>query len=104
MYVSDAAECIVQALEKYENSSSPINIGTGKDITIKGLVDHIVDAIGYDGDVFWNEDKPDGQLKKLLNPSKMKEIIQIDPTNIREGLRKTIDWYTNNKEKADSRK
>ena len=104
MYVSDAAECIVQALEKYENSSSPLNIGTGKDITIKELVDHIVDAIGYDGDVFWNEDKPDGQLKKLLNPSKMKEIIQIDPTNIREGLRKTIDWYTNNKEKADSRK
>ena len=104
MYVSDAAECIVQALEKYDDTDEPLNIGTGKDITIKELVSHIVNAVNYNGEIFWNEDKPDGQLTKLLNPSKMQKIIQIDPIKIEDGIQKTVDWYTNNKQEADSRK
>ena len=104
MYVDDAAEGIVQALQKYDDDSSPLNIGTGEDITIKELVDYIVNAVGYEGETFWNTDKSDGQLKKLLNVSKMQQFIQIDPTSIEEGLQKTVAWYITNKKIADARK
>ena len=103
MYVNDAAEAVVQALEKYDDNSQPLNIGTGKDISIKDLVEYIVDIVKYEGEVVWNTDKPDGQMKKLLDTSKMKEFIEIDPIDIKTGLASTIQWYMNNKEKADAK-
>ena len=104
MYVSDAAEAIVQALEKYDDHTQPLNIGTGNDITIKELVNYIVDSLGYEGDVIWNTEKPDGQLKKLLSTERMNKIIDINPLGLSEGINKTVEWYINNKEWADSRK
>ena len=104
MYVPDAAESIVQALEKYDDHNHPLNIGTGNEITIKELVDHIVKAIGYNGDIKWDSEKPDGQLKKLLSTKKMNKIIDINPIGIEEGIRETVKWYFKNKDWADSRK
>ena len=104
MYIDDAAEGIVQALEKYEDSDEPLNIGTGNDITIKELVEHIINVVGYEGEVFWNEDKPDGQLKKLLSVSKMRKFVQINSLDIENGLQKTVEWYINNKQEADARR
>ena len=104
MYVSDAAEAIVQALEKYDDHTQPLNIGTGNDITIKELVNYIVTSLGYEGDVIWNTEKPDGQLKKLLSTERMNKIIDINPAGLSEGINKTVEWYINNKEWADSRK
>ena len=103
MYVDDAGEAIVQALEKYEDSSLPLNIGTGINISIKQLVDYIVAAVDYDGEVDWNTNKPDGQMKKLLDVSRMKDIIEISPISVEEGIKKTVDWYDSNKAKADAR-
>ena len=57
----------------------------------------------YDGEVDWNTNKPDGQMKKLLDVSRMKDIIEISPISVEEGIKKTVDWYTSNKEKADAR-
>ena len=104
MYVYDAAEAIVQALKKYDDCSQPLNIGTGKDISIKDLVGYITKAINYEGDVFWNTEKPDGQMKKLLATSRMKEYIDITPIDVGEGVRRTVEWYSKNKEKADAKK
>ena len=104
MYVDDAANAIVQALQKYENQSDLLNIGTGHDITIKELVEYISEAVQYDGEVVWNTEKPDGQMKKLLSVEKMKQIIQIDPLSVKDGIQKTVDWYIENKEEADARK
>ena len=104
MYVDDAAAAIVQALQKYEDKEQPLNIGTGQDITIKELVEYISDAVKYNGEVVWNTDKPDGQMKKLLSVDKMKTIIQINPMAVKEGIQKTVDWYIENKEEADARK
>ena len=104
MYVDDAADAIVQALQKYENQSDLLNIGTGHDITIKELVEYISEAVQYDGEVVWNTEKPDGQMKKLLSVEKMKQIIQIDPLSVKDGIQKTVDWYIENKEEADARK
>ena len=103
MYVDDAGEAIVQALEKYEDNSLPLNIGTGKDISIKQLVEHIVEAVGYEGEVDWNTDKPDGQMKKLLDVSRMKSMIDISPMSVKDGIEKTVNWYSSNKEKADAK-
>ena len=104
MYVDDAAEAIVQALEKYEDHSQPLNIGTGIDISIKQLVEYISSAVGFEGEVDWNTDKPDGQLKKLLDTSRMKDVINIEPISVKDGIEKTTKWYVTNKEKADAKK
>ena len=104
MYVDDAAEAIVQALQKYEDNSSPLNIGTGSDISIKELVEYINEAVGYKGEIFWNTDKPDGQMKKLLSVEKMKEYIEINPISVKEGIAETVKWYSSNKKEADAKK
>lgn len=104
MYVEDAAEAIVQALQKYNDHSQPLNIGTGKDISIKQLVEYIISAVNYEGDVDWNTDKPDGQMKKLLDTTRMKEYIDITPIEISEGIKKTVQWYISNKDEADAKK
>ena len=104
MYVSDAAEAIVQVLEKYDDTTLPLNIGTGNDITIRELVDHIIEAVAYQGEVTWDTDKPDGQIKKLLDVSRMKGCLDITPKNIKEGILKTVKWYASNKKWADERK
>ena len=90
--------------ENVDHKDQPLNIGTGQDITIKELVEYISDAVKYNGEVVWNTDKPDGQMKKLLSVDKMKTIIQIDPMSVKEGIQKTVDWYIENKEEADARK
>jgi GDP-L-fucose synthase len=104
MYVEDAAEAIVQTLEKYEDNDTPLNVGTGSDISIKELVTYIVDALKYEGGVFWNTEKPDGQMKKLLDTSRMQEILDMSPIDVKEGIKRTVAWYIENKEEADARK
>ena len=104
MYVYDAADAIVQALQNYDDPSQPLNIGTGKDISIKELVEYIIKAVGYEGEVFWNLEKPDGQMKKLLDTTRMKEYIDISPVEIEEGIKSTVEWYSVNKDKADAKK
>ena len=104
MYVDDAAEAIVQALQGYNDCSQPLNIGTGKEISIKQLVDYISKAVGYKGDVLWNTDKPDGQMKKLLDTSRMKDFVEITPVDVEKGIKHTVEWYKANKEKADAKK
>ena len=67
-------------------------------------MNYIVTSLGYEGDVIWNTEKPDGQLKKLLSTERMNKIIDINPAGLSEGINKTVEWYINNKEWADSRK
>ena len=92
MFCNDAGEAIVQALEKYDEAM-PLNIGTGIEGTIKELVEIIAEAVEYEGEVFWDSSKPDCQMKKLLDTSKMKSILDIEPTGLQEGIKETIDWY-----------
>ena len=104
MYVSDAADAIVQALQNYDDHSQPLNIGTGKDISIKELVEYIIKAVNYEGEVFWNTEKPDGQMKKLLDTTRMKEYINISPVEVEEGIKKTVEWYSINRDEANAKK
>lgn len=92
-YVEDAAEAIIMATERY-NKSEPVNIGAGFEISIKDLVELIVELTGYKGNIIWDETKPDGQPRRMLDTTKAyKEFGFKAKTDFREGLKRTIDWY-----------
>jgi len=92
-YVEDAVDAIILATEKY-NKSDPINIGAGFEISIKDLVNLIVELTGFMGKVVWDITKPDGQPRRMLDTTKaLNEFGFVAKTDFRKGLRKTINWY-----------
>jgi GDP-L-fucose synthase len=74
MFVKDAAEAVVQSLERYDDASKPLNIGTGEETTIKELVLLVANAVGYEGEIFWDIEKGGGQKRKLLDTTRMRSI------------------------------
>ena len=95
-YVEDAAEAIVLATEHY-NKSGPVNIGAGFEISIKELVELIVELTGFQGHIRWDATKPDGQPRRMLDTTKaFQEFGFKTKTDFREGLKKTIEWYQKN--------
>jgi GDP-L-fucose synthase len=95
LYVADAAEAIVLATEKY-NKVSPINIGSGQEISIKDLVELIAKMMNFKGKLKWDTTKPDGQPKRCLDTSKAKREFGFQAqTLFKDGLQKTINWYIN---------
>lgn len=98
LYVEDAAEGIILATERYDGSQ-PANLGTGSEIKIMDLVNMIVKLTGYDGRIVWDTSQPDGQPRRCLNVEKARNLFGFKAeTNLVEGLRKTIDWYMQNRE------
>lgn len=103
LYVEDCARAIVQAAEVYEDVE-PLNIGTGIGTSIRELTDLIHEISGFKGSLRWNADKPDGQMIKILDVSRMKSALKwFPPTDLRTGLEKTISWYREHKGEADAR-
>ena len=96
LYVKDGAEGIVLATEKYDKPE-PINLGSGKEISIKALVNLICRLMDFKGEIRWDVSKPDGQPRRLLNVLKAKKEFGFKAEmSLEEGLRKTIDWYLKN--------
>ena len=92
-YVEDAAEAIILAMERY-NKSDPVNIGAGFEISIKEIVDLIVNLTSFEGRIMWDTTKPDGQPRRMLDTQKaLTEFGFKAKTDFHEGLKKTIDWY-----------
>ncbi len=99
IYAADAAEGILLATEKY-NESEPVNIGAGFEITIKNLVKNIVKLTGFKGEIRWDTSKPDGQPRRCLDTQKAFEKFGFRAkTDFDEGLRNTIKWYRKQKDK-----
>lgn len=93
LYVADAAECIVIASEQY-TGEAPINVGSAQEISIKDLVYLIKEVVGYQGDLVWDETKPDGQPRRSLDTSRAwQELGWKAATPLRQGLEQTIQWY-----------
>jgi len=93
LYVDDAARAAILAAEKYDKSE-PINIGSGREITINELVELIIKLMNADLKIRWNTQKPNGQPRRCLNIDKAKKEIGFVPSvSIEDGLRKTIEWY-----------
>jgi GDP-L-fucose synthase len=98
LYVEDAARGIILATERY-NKPDPVNLGSGFEISIKELVDLIVEIAGFDGEIIWDTSKPDGQPRRCLDVSRAKEEFGFEAkVGFREGLERTIEWYKKNRE------
>jgi len=97
LYVDDAAMSIILASEKY-NKSDPVNVGSGFEIKIKDLVELIADQIGFNGDIVWDKNKPDGQQKRCLDISRAKKEFSFKAKiDFKKGIKKTVDWYNSQK-------
>jgi GDP-L-fucose synthase len=93
LFVQDAAKGIVLAAEKYKGNE-PVNLGSGKEITIKDLATKIAEIMDYKGRIIWDKTKPNGQPRRCLDVSRAKQEFGFKAkTDFEEGLRKTIDWY-----------
>jgi GDP-L-fucose synthase len=93
LYVEDAAEGIVLATERYDGGE-PVNLGTGREISISDLVTLIARETGFTGAIEWDTTKPDGQPRRLLDTSRAFEHFGFRArTDFISGLRKTIEWY-----------
>ncbi|MDF2667926.1 MAG: fcl [Paenibacillus sp.] len=93
IYAEDAAEGIILATERYEDSE-PVNIGSGQEVSIKDLAESISRLVGYEGQIVWNSDKPNGQPRRRLDVRRAAERFGFTAqTPMEEGLRKVIEWY-----------
>lgn len=93
LYAPDCAQAIKMAVEK-DIPPSPINIGTGNEIKICDLVKEIADQMGFEGDILYDPNKPDGQPRRCLDVSKAKEVLGFEAkTSFQQGLKETIEWF-----------
>jgi GDP-L-fucose synthase len=93
LYVEDAARAILAATQKYDKSD-PVNLGSGKEISIKELANLINKLTGFKGNITWDRTKPDGQPRRMLDTTlAKKEFGFVAETPFEEGLKKTIKWY-----------
>ncbi|MDA1184524.1 MAG: GDP-L-fucose synthase [Acidobacteria bacterium] len=93
LYAEDAAEGIVLAAERYD-SSDPVNLGSGEEISIADLADRVARAVGFKGRVAWDGSKPNGQLRRRLDTEKAAARFGFRArTTFDEGLQRTIEWY-----------
>lgn len=101
IYVEDAARDLLLAAIHYADSTSPLNVGTGTEISIRDLTKLVAQAVEYEGEISWDTSKPDGQMRKKLDTSrwsKMTEQYSLTYTPLSEGLKKTVEWYKANHE------
>ncbi len=92
LFVDDLADAAVWAMNNY-NDSAILNVGTGKDITIKELSETIKNLVGFDGSIIWDSSQPDGTPRKLLDVSRINGFGWKYKTELIEGIKKTIEWY-----------
>lgn len=93
LYVEDAAEGVLRAAEEMD-VSTPINLGTGKEVSIKDLARVIAQLVGFKGETVWDTTKPDGQLRRCLDTQRAKHLLGWKAeTTLLEGLQNTVSWY-----------
>ncbi len=97
LYVADAAEGIVRATEQYDGAE-PVNLGSGNEVSIRDLADLICDVCGFEGEIRWDAEKPDGQPRRCLDTTRAREEFGFESsTSLREGLLQTVQWYRKNR-------
>lgn len=93
LYVEDAADGIARAAARY-SGADPVNLGSGTEITVADLTELIAELVGFEGKIVWDTSKPDGQPRRWLDTSRAeREFGFRASTDLRDGLRQTIDWY-----------
>jgi GDP-L-fucose synthase len=95
LFIDDLADACLFLINNYD-SNEFINIGTGKDLTIKELAELVCRVVGYEGDIKWDKSKPDGTPRKLLDVSKISNLGWKAKTPLEKGIEKTYEWFVNN--------
>jgi GDP-L-fucose synthase len=96
LHADDLAAACLHLLENYDGDVA-LNVGTGEDVTIKELTELIADVIGFEGEILWDDTKPNGTPRKLLDVSKIKALGWEPKIGLREGIQSTYQWYLANK-------
>ncbi|MEI7498781.1 MAG: GDP-L-fucose synthase [Candidatus Falkowbacteria bacterium] len=96
LHVDDLACASIFLIENY-NDAEIVNIGTGKDVTIKELVELINSVVGYQGEIVWDATKPDGTMRKVLDITKLENLGFKPEYNLEKGVSATYEWYIKNK-------
>ncbi|MGB7487753.1 MAG: GDP-L-fucose synthase [Phormidesmis sp.] len=96
LYSTDAAKGIVMATQNYSDPA-PVNLGTNAEISIRDLVELICEVMGFEGELEWQTDKPNGQPRRCLDTERAKQAFGFEAkTDFREGLKNTVEWYRQN--------
>lgn len=99
LYNYDCANALIDAAEQYD-SSDPVNLGSGKEVTIRELVSVIQELVGYEGNVWYNNNGLDGQARRLNSIERAKNAFGFEPRiSLRDGLIRTINYYKLNRDK-----
>lgn len=99
LYVDDMADACVFLLENYSGEQH-VNIGTGEEVTIRELAETVKHTVGYQGEVHWNQDMPDGTPRKLTNVDKLHSLGWTHKVGLAEGVRLAYEWFVS----ADDKK
>ena len=95
LYVEDCAEGLVAAMERYD-SPEPMNLGSGREMTIRDLTVLVAQLARFEGEIVWDATKPDGQPRRCLDVSRAFNALGFRArTVLEDGLRKTVEWYEN---------
>ena len=96
LHVDDLGEACVFALENWKPGSEDLhflNVGTGIDLTIRELAESVAEATGYQGQIIWDESKPDGTPKKQLNVSRLQKLGWSASIDLKDGLSNTVSLF-----------
>ena len=101
LFVEDAADGIVRATELYDGAE-PVNLGSGREISIKDLAEKIAETVGFKGTLRWEPSKPDGQPRRSLDTTKASNLFGFEArTSLEDGLRETVEWYEAHRDEAE---
>jgi GDP-L-fucose synthase len=101
LHVHDAARAVALAAAVCEDSR-PVNVGSGTEVRIKALIDHIIRIVGYEGSVVWDTSKPNGQPRRVLDITLARQLFGFEPEKpFARGLEETVAWYLANRREID---
>jgi GDP-L-fucose synthase len=99
LYVDDMADACIFLLENYDGESH-VNIGSGKEVTIKELAQLVQKTVGFNGEIVWNKDMPDGTPRKLTDVSKIHTLGWHHRIELEEGIGRAYQWFCDNVDEA----
>ncbi len=95
LYVDDAAEILVFLMQTYSEEAH-INVGLGKELSIREVAESIIHVVGFEGELVFNTEKPDGMPRKLLDAKRLSQLGQSSAISLEDGLHKTYAWFLEN--------
>ena len=96
LYVEDCVDGLVLAAERYDGPE-PVNLGAGKEISIRELAELVADVVGFRGTISWDTSMPNGQPRRSVDATHARELFGFEArTPLREGLERTVAWYREN--------